>query len=133
MNEVKMQKVAAAIIEKNGKYLIAQRSKKDSLIGKWEFPGGKVEPGETLEEALKRELLEELSLEIIVGEPVCTIDFFHNEKPMQMIAFKIKSFLGNPKLNEHQAIQWVNPSEFANYAFPEPDLPIIELLSKPTN
>lgn len=59
-NETK--KVAAELIERNGKLLIAQRAKKDALIGKWEFPGGKQEEGETLQECLKRELFEELAI-----------------------------------------------------------------------
>ncbi len=125
-----MKKVAAAIIEKNGKYLIAQRAKNDPFKDKWEFPGGKVEPGETLEEALQRELFEELSIHATIGHSLCSVDFFHNGNPMQLVAFKIESFSGNLKLNVHQAIDWVTSKNLINYDFPEPDLPIVQLLTK---
>ncbi len=67
--------IAAAIIEKDGKVLIAKRAKKDALCGTWEFPGGKLEEGETLEECLKRELYEELGIHAEIGDYFCTSTF----------------------------------------------------------
>lgn len=120
--------IAAAIIEQNGKILIAQRAKNDALFGKWEFPGGKVEAGETLHECLKRELFEELNIHAEVGEYFCTSTFHHKDVLFDMCVFKVPSFTGEIKLNEHSAIAWVTSAELSNYIFPEPDLPIVELL-----
>jgi mutator protein MutT len=122
--------IAAAIIEKDGKVLIAQRSKNDGLQGKWEFPGGKVEEGETLHECLKRELFEELSIRAEVGEHVCTSTFLHKDTIFDMYVFKVPFFTGTLTLNEHMAVHWVTPQELSNYEFPDPDLPIVNLLKK---
>lgn len=132
LNNVSSNKkfIAAAIIERNGKVLIAQRAKEDALLGKWEFPGGKVETGETLQECLKRELFEELSIHAEVGEYFCTSTFLHKDSLFDMCVFKVPSFKGELTLNEHSAIAWVTPSELSNYDMPEPDLPIVELLQK---
>ena len=122
--------IAAAIIERDGKVLIAQRAKNDSLLGKWEFPGGKVEVGETLADCLKRELSEELGIQAEVGEYVCTSSFLYKNIQFDMCMFKVPSFQGEIKLNEHSAIAWVTPSELSNYDMPEPDLPVVALLQK---
>lgn len=122
--------IAVAIIEQEGKIFIAQRGKKDSLFGKWEFPGGKVEPGETLQECLKRELLEELSIDAEIGDYFCTSTFHHQDIEYDMCVFKVPSFKGEIKLHEHLAFAWVTPAELSNYVFPEADLPIVELLQK---
>jgi len=135
--------IAAAVIEKDGKILIAQRSETSKChAGFWEFPGGKVEAGETLQECLKRELYEELSIHAEIGEHFCTSSFqlmdltslrsAHHERPQEydMCVFKVPSFQGEIKLNEHSAIAWVTVTELSNYTYPDPDLPIIELLQK---
>ena len=125
--------IAAAIIENNGKVLIAQRAKKDALLGKWEFPGGKVEEGETLHECLKRELFEELGIHAEVGEYFCTSTFYHKDLLFDMFVFRVPSFKGKITLNEHSAVVWVIPLELSNYDMPEPDLPIVELLQRINN
>ncbi|MCL4361820.1 (deoxy)nucleoside triphosphate pyrophosphohydrolase [Candidatus Dependentiae bacterium] len=123
--------IAAAIIERDGKILIARRADQSKCHpGKWEFPGGKVEAGETLQECLKRELFEELGIHAEVGEYFCTSTFYHKDVLFDMCVFKVPSFKGEIKLNEHSAIAWVTISELANYDYPEPDLPIIELLQR---
>lgn len=123
--------IAAAVIECNDRVLIAQRAKKDALYGKWEFPGGKVEEGETLHECLKRELNEELGIQVTeIGEYLCTSTFYHKNILFDMCVFKVVSFHGQIVLREHSAIAWVSPAELSQYSFPEPDLPIIELLQK---
>ncbi len=124
--------VAAAVIQKDGKILIAQRAKNDHLLGLWEFPGGKVEEGETLQECLRRELFEELSIEAEIGEYLCTSSFVHKDTVYDMNVFKVPFFKGELKLNEHSAIAWVTPSELNNYSYPTPDLPIVELLQNAT-
>lgn len=131
-NQNKKKFIAAAIIEQKGKILIAQRSD-EALNGKWEFPGGKVEGNETLQECLKRELLEELSIKVEVGEYFCTSTFQHKDSIYDMCVFKVHSFEGEIKLNEHLAIAWVTPEEMSNYVFPEADVPIVKLLQNKLN
>ena len=120
-------KIVAAIIESEGKILIAQRAKNDHLLGKWEFPGGKVEEGETLQECLQRELQEELGIHAEVGEYFCSATV---RQPNDMSVFKIISYTGQITLNDHSAIAWVTPQELSNYEMPEPDAPIVELLQR---
>jgi len=122
--------IAAGVIENNGKILIAKRAKRDALFEKWEFPGGKVEVGETLQECLKRELFEELGIQAEVGEYLCTSTFCHKDTWFDMCAFKVSSFEGNIVLSEHSAIAWVTPSELSNYDMPDPDLPIVKFLQE---
>jgi mutator protein MutT len=133
--------IAAAVIEQNGKILIAQRAKEDAFFGLWEFPGGKVEAGETLQECLKRELREELDINAEIGEYLCTSSFYlmdsttlrfahHERVSYEMHVFMVRSFQGEIKLNEHSACAWVTPEELSNYTYPDPDLPIVELLQK---
>ena len=122
--------IAAAVIEINGKYLIAQRGKQDPLCGLWEFPGGKVEADETLQECLIRELHEELNIHAQISEFLCTSTFVHKNSVYDMCVFKVYLYEGEIKLTEHSAIAWVTAAELSNYTYPEPDLPIIELLQK---
>jgi len=121
--------IAAAIIEQDGKILIAQRAT-GTLKGKWEFPGGKVEGEETLQECLKRELFEELSIQAEVGEYFCTSTFQHNDIHFDMHVFKVPSFSGEMILHEHTAIAWVTPCELNSYTFPDPDVSIVQSLQK---
>lgn len=120
--------IAAAVIELNGKIFIAQRAKKDALYGKWEFPGGKLEEGETLQECLKRELFEELGIQAQVGEHLCTVSVPYKETLFEMHVFRVFSFTGEIILHEHSALAWVTAAELSQYEMPEPDKPIIELL-----
>ena len=129
-NDPNKKYIAAAIIEIDGKYLIAQRGKQDPLCGLWEFPGGKVEGNETLQECLVRELHEELAIHAQVGEYFCTSTFIHKDSVYDMCAFKVYAYEGEIKLIEHAAIAWVTAEELSQYAYPAPDLPIITLLQK---
>lgn len=122
--------IAVGIIKKEGKILIAQRTKKDAAFGKWEFPGGKLEVGETLEECLKRELHEELGIHAVIGEYFCTSSFYHNGILYDMCVFMVTSYQGEIQLIEHSAIAWLEPTELSQYEFPEPDLVVIDLLQK---
>ena len=81
-------KVTAAIIEKEGKILIAQRKKGDVLQGKWEFPGGKVEPLETPEECLTREIKEEFDIDVTVEEFICSSKFEYKDVPINSLVYR---------------------------------------------
>jgi 8-oxo-dGTP diphosphatase len=122
--------VAAALVDSDGRVLIAQRPEGKQLAGQWEFPGGKVEPGETPEAALIRELEEELG---IVVKQAClapfvfashTYDSFHLLMPLYLI----RRWEGEPEAREHKALKWVRPNDMRNYEMPPADLPLVAWL-----
>jgi 8-oxo-dGTP diphosphatase len=122
--------VAAALVDDEGRVLIAQRPQGKQLAGMWEFPGGKVEAGETPENALIRELEEELG---IVVKKAClapfvfashTYDDFHLLMPL----FLIRRWDGEPEAREHTAIKWVRPTAMRDYPMPPADLPLVAYL-----
>ena len=123
--------IAAAIIEKDGKILLAQRGRiGDPSYGLWEFPGGKVEDGETLQECLQRELYEELGIDAEIGQYFCTSTFMHKDVEYDMCVFKVHKYEGQITLHEHLAIVWVTLERLSDYVYPAPDLPIVALLQK---
>ena len=104
-----MIKVVAALIKRDNKYLLARRSSGDpNVFGKWEFPGGKNESGETPQEALKREILEELDTEIAVGDLIDTIEFDYPDFHLSMECFWCEIYRGDLVLKEHEAARWLN-------------------------
>lgn len=128
MPNLSKKKVVAGIIKKNDTILIAQRAKKDSLYGKWEFPGGKMEQGETEQECLKRELYEEFGIDAKIGEYFYTVPFEHKNQSMEMLVFFVHFFSGEIILHEHNQIKWVKKEDLLLYDFPEPDKPVIQKL-----
>ncbi len=125
-----MIKVTAAIIEKDGKILIAKRRKNDPLKDKWEFPGGKIEPNETPEECLRRELQEELGVDTKIGEFICSSKYDYSHISIELLVYKVYHLSGEFKANEHEEIKWVAPSDLSSYEFPEADAPIADKLLK---
>ena len=117
-----------ALIKKNENYLIARRANV-SLAGYWEFPGGRVEKGETDEEALKRELKEELNIETVIGDFICSNTHDYGDFKIDLHLYKVKSFSGNIIKSEHEDIKWISKVEFDNYKFAPADIPIIEKLN----
>ena len=124
-----MIRVTAAVIERDGRVLIARRRSGDRFGGVWEFPGGKLEPGETPEEGLRREIDEELGLTIEVGACLGTFPFVSADWSIELIAFRAGWTGGTMVLREHDDARWVEPSEMEGFAFAEPDRPIVRLLS----
>ncbi|MGI6555635.1 MAG: (deoxy)nucleoside triphosphate pyrophosphohydrolase [Bacillota bacterium] len=124
-----MTKVTAALIEKNGKILIAQRNGKGSQPLKWEFPGGKINDGETPEECLKRELKEELNLDIYVGEQFCTIVFDYPTWTIELLVFLAEILGGVMRLNVHNDVRWVSPSEISGYDFCPADVELVKKIA----
>ncbi|MDO8536393.1 MAG: 8-oxo-dGTP diphosphatase MutT [Candidatus Omnitrophota bacterium] len=124
------RQVTAAVIEKDGKVLIAQRLKGRTLGGRWEFPGGKIEPGETAEECLKRELKEEFDIESEIGKFIIASKFRYCLVPIELLAYRVKHLSGEFKVIEHEEIRWVLPSELKSYDFLSADKPIVEILQK---
>ena len=121
--------VTAAIIVRDGKFLIAQRKLNDDIFGGlWEFPGGKVEDGETPEECMSRELKEELDIEVEVGELIISNKHKYPQGIFELLAYKVKHISGEIILNVHDEIKWVTYDEMSNFEFPPADIPIIEKL-----
>jgi 8-oxo-dGTP diphosphatase len=121
--------VAAAIIQKDHKILIARRAPYKHLAGFWEFPGGKIEEHETPELCLERELREELGIDVEVGDFFMDNPHNYGEKVVLLKAFFCKIINGTPMLNDHDAIRWITIDEFTDYQFAPADIPIIEALS----
>jgi 8-oxo-dGTP diphosphatase len=122
-----MKQVTAAVIEKDGLILIAQR-KGGALAGKWEFPGGKMEPGETPEVCLRRELREEFEIDAEIGAFVCASRFEYKHLPIELLVYRARHVAGDFKLNDHAAIAWVPRAELAGYDFSSADIPAVQLL-----
>ena len=120
--------VAAAIIHHNGRVLIAQR-RKDSHMGlKWEFPGGKIEPGEDVAACLKREIKEELDLEIEVEQELTVVEHQYEEKKVILHCHWCRYLEGEAKTRECRDFKWVNVDEMKSYDFAEADRPVVQLL-----
>lgn len=124
-NQEEYINVTAAIIEKDGKFLIAKRKKGTLLEGKWEFPGGKMESNETEEECLKRELKEEFGIKTEIGELVVESSFNYGEKAVRLLGFRAKYISGQFQLNAHDEIKWITIEEFDKFDFADADIPII--------
>ena len=118
--------VAAVIFNEDNKILIAQRNLKKSQGGLWEFPGGKIESGETREHAIVREIKEEMNIEIEVETYLAEKVFEYPEKTINLIALKCKIINGKITLNEHEDAKWINKNELTNYNFAPADRFIIE-------
>ena len=119
--------VIAAIIVRDNKVLIGRRKEGDSMAHKWEFPGGKLEPGETPEVCLKRELCEELGIEAEIGRFYSSGTFMSGSPGgIELLAYEA-SYRATDTLvlNDHEEIRWVAPSELGEYDFPEADKPIV--------
>ena len=120
--------VAAAIITKNNKYFIAKRNKNKHLGGFYEFPGGKQDKNETLQETVIREIKEELEVNIFVGKKLGE-EYYKDEKiNVHLHYFFCTIISGDIVLKEHEDSAWVSKEEFKNYDFAEGDKDIISLL-----
>jgi 8-oxo-dGTP diphosphatase len=122
--------VAAGLIVHDGRYLIAKRRTGVHLAGLWEFPGGKREQGETLEECLQRELFEELSIRIDGPVPFRIIRHEYPEKTVVLHFFRCTIGEGRATPLDCAEIRWVHPSEMGQYQFPPADAPVIEALQR---
>jgi len=121
-------KVVAAIIKKNNLYLIVQRNKDKHLGLKWEFPGGKIQSNETPEEALIREIKEELNITINVHKKISE-ETYKDHKINILLSYFICTYqTGNMRLNEHENFAWVKNKDFNKYDFAEGDGNILSLI-----
>lgn len=119
--------VAVALIDKDGRVLIAQRPSYKSMAGLWEFPGGKVEYGETPENALIRELNEELGIDTWQSclAPLSFASHSYEEFHLLMPLFVCRKWIGTPKPIEGQVLKWVSKNDLRNYDMPPADIPLV--------
>jgi 8-oxo-dGTP diphosphatase len=122
--------VVAAIVRRGDRYLITRRLEGTHLAGLWEFPGGKVSPAEDPGEALRREMREELGVEISVGELMETITWAYPEKTVRLLFFRCE-VRGEPRPQERQEMLWVEAAELSRYRFPDADRTLVERLARP--
>ena len=121
---------AVALIDRDGRILLAQRPEGKSMAGLWEFPGGKVEPGETPEAALIRELQEELGINTWQSclAPLTFASHTYDDFHLLMPVFACRKWEGHPTPQEGQTLAWAHVNELRNYPMPPADLPLIPVL-----
>ena len=121
---------AAALIDVDGRVLLGQRPEGKSMAGLWEFPGGKVEAGETPEAALVRELNEELGIDTWESclAPLTFASHSYEKFHLLMPLFACRKWNGTPQSRENQALKWVKANELTNYPMPAADIPLIPIL-----
>lgn len=122
--------VAGVIRDVRGRILLARRTQGRDLAGRWEFPGGKVEPGETPELALRRELQEELGIEATVGAALIAVPQLE-PKALMLDVYAIKAYRGAPRGLDGQALAWVPPEKLTQYPMPPADGPVVAALLQP--
>lgn len=125
---MKITQVTAAIIQQEEKILICQRAEGGSCSYLWEFPGGKLEAGETLEECLIRECLEELGIEIRIKGLFSKKSHTYGKKEMNFFFYDAEIVSGEPEKKVHHDIKWVEPDELENFTFCPADLEVVESL-----
>ena len=123
-----MTNVVAAIIKKDNHFLIVKRNRKKHLGLKWEFPGGKVQENETFEDALIREIKEELNIKISLQDKIAEEKYKDEKIDIVLHYFLCTHESGTIELNEHEYLAWVEKKDFAKYDFAEGDGNIIALL-----
>ena len=125
---MKSNNVVAAVIKKDDYYLIVQRNKKKYMGLKWEFPGGKVEPNETLKEALYREIEEELDIGIYIHKKIAKEKYKDKQINITLHYYLCSEKNGTIKLNEHENLKWVEKKDFIKYDFVKGDGNVLSLL-----
>lgn len=118
--------VACALIERDGRLLVAQRPPGKKRAGKWEFPGGKLEAGETADFALVREIREELGLDIQVGKRLAAVRHDYGDAVIELLPYRCALTSGEPHPHEHTAIRWCTREEIAALDLAEADRPVFD-------
>lgn len=125
--------VAAGVLtDRAGRVLLIRRLPGTHLAGRWEFPGGKLEPGETIAQALTRELREELGIAVLASAPLISIPWQYPEHAVRLHALRVLDWRGEPQAREGHPLRWVAPGDFAIAAMPPADAPIVTALRLPS-
>jgi 8-oxo-dGTP diphosphatase len=126
--------VAAGVIRDNrGRVLLARRTEGRDLAGAWEFPGGKQEKGESVFEALKRELWEELGIRVETAEPFIKVPQHYSHKSIVLDVYQITAYTGKPQGREKQALAWSPLEKLSSYPMPAADRPVVAALTQPSS
>jgi 8-oxo-dGTP diphosphatase len=123
--------VAAVVTDVRGRVLLARRTAGRDLAGAWEFPGGKVDPGETAFQALERELHEELGIRIDAVTPLIAVPQAYPSKRLVLDVYRVDAYRGKPQGREKQALAWSPLEKLATYPMPPADRPVVALLMQP--
>ena len=123
--------VAGVLIDARGRVLLARRGQDSDLAGLWEFPGGKREPGESSEQALIRELQEELGIDAEVGDALIEVPQEYPGKRLRLEVRAVPRWKGTPRGREGQALTWVAPERLSRYSMPSADVPVVGALRQP--
>lgn len=123
--------VVGVVFNEAGQVLVNQRTYPEEFAGKWEFPGGKIEAGETLCQALHRELLEEVNIDIASSEPLICITHHYASAAVRLFARKVSRFQGTPQGSEGQKIKWIAPDELCNLDFLDANESILNAVRLP--
>lgn len=121
--------VVGAVIVRDGRVLCAQRGPGGSLSGRWEFPGGKVEDGESAPGALAREIAEELRCTVAVGEPIATTHHDDGRVVVVLTTYWCALTSGEPQRTEHAELRWVAPGELGHLDWAPADVPAVEVVA----
>ncbi|HEY1284115.1 MAG TPA: 8-oxo-dGTP diphosphatase MutT [Steroidobacteraceae bacterium] len=122
--------VAAALYDADGRVLICERPPGKHMAGRWEFPGGKIEPGESEAEALSRELREELGVEVASAHPLLVLEHDYAERRVEISMWIVERFAGQPRGLDGQKLKWVHPQGLPDEDVLEADRPFIEALQR---
>jgi len=125
-----LQDVTAAVIIQNEKVLITRRAAGEKHAGWWEFPGGKIEVGETPEVCLRRELMEELGVDALIGNLLAESIFRYETGAIRLLAYRAEIITGEIRLSVHDECQWVSASDLSQCKLLPADRPIAEQLAK---
>lgn len=122
--------VAAAVIYQGSRFLLSKRLSHQHQGGKWEFPGGKVEAGETVEQALIRELKEEINIEVAKTEMFYQLEFEYPEKVVNLTFLLVTDFAGKEQGLEGQEVRWFSHEELQSLTFPDANVPVMEKIAR---
>ena len=128
-----MHVVAGVLTDARGRILLARRTAGRDLAGAWEFPGGKLEPGETAFQALDRELHEELGIRIHSMEPLIAVAQAYQDKRIVLDVYRVTRFSGKPQDREKQALAWSPLEKLCTYPMPPADRPVVAALTQPAH
>lgn len=130
-NQMRQIDVVGAVIRNAaGEVLCALRSQRMSMPGFWEFPGGKIEPDETPEEALRREIAEELGCQVTVGALVADASYTYPNAVVRLRTYEATVLAGEPRPREHERLAWLMPAALANLTWAPADLPTVRRLTE---
>jgi 8-oxo-dGTP diphosphatase len=127
-----LQVAIGVIINSQQQILLSQRSSQQHLANLWEFPGGKVEAGETAQQALARELQEELGIVVEQASPLIELVHHYPQRSVRLQVFKVTRWQGEPQGREQQPLRWVAPAQLADYPLPAANAPILNALRLPS-